>query len=81
MQFRFPTLKGIVLGSVLIGIFIFFPVIILLFHFFPQTNITIMLGVGGVFIGLSFYFFSFYWNWADRVMAKLFGSNGDKQEG
>ena len=54
------------------------------FHLFELNRDLVSVIVGGVtgfsFV-LSFKIAKRYWNWADRAMAKLFGSNGNEQEG
>ena len=84
------TKKGIIFGSVLLGlcfgIFVAAPLTTIIKHFvFPNLSLDIIIGLNGVLIGMliafSFKFIKWYWDWADRVMAKLFRSNGSKQEG
>ncbi len=73
---------GVVLLGILLGIFVGTPLAIIMTHFFPELgsgSITVGSIVGGLVAGLS-VMAKWYWDWADRVMAKFFGSNGDKQE-
>ncbi len=42
--------------------------------------IAVINGVVGGVVVLSLILAKWYWNWADRVMAKFFGSKDSKQE-
>ncbi len=76
---------GIVLFGLCLGIFLAALTIILKHFLFPELSSTMIAvingGVAGILGVLSFTIAKWYWNWADRVMAKFFGSNSDKQEG
>lgn len=81
------TRKGIIFGSVLLGlcfgVFVSSPLATIIKHFlFPELSLEIIIGLNSVLIavliGFSFRTIKWYWYWADRVMAKLFGSNGSK---
>ena len=83
------TGNGLIFGTILFWLCLgivssSFVIVIKHFHLFELNRDIVYVIVGG---GSGFSFvFSFkiakrYWNWADRAMAKLFGSNGDKQEG
>ena len=79
------TRSGLIFGAIflgiLLGLFVGAPIVITMKHFYPESNGTAIGSiVSGVLAGLS-VMAKRYWNWADRAMAKLFGSNGDKQEG
>ncbi len=78
------TWSGLIFGVILLGILLGFvgaPIAIIMTHFYPESN---GIGIGsiasGLIAGLSVKA-KRYWNWADQVMAKLFGSNGNKQTG
>ncbi len=82
------TRKGIIFGSVLlglcIGVFVSSPLATIIKHFlFPELSLEIIIGLIGVLIalliGFSFKIIKWYWYWADRVMAKLFGANGSME--
>ena len=84
------TRKGIIFGSVLLGlcfgVFVSSPLATIIKHFLlPELSLEIIAGLNGfliaVLIALSFKIIKWYWDWADRVMARLFGSDGGKQEG
>lgn len=69
---------GVILLGVLLGIFVGAPIAIIMTHFYPESNgIGIGSIVSGLIAGLS-VMAKRYWNWADQVMANLFGSNGNK---
>ena len=83
------TRKGIIFGSILLGlcfgVFVSSPLATIIKHFlFPELSLEIIIGLNSVliavFIGFSFKIIKWYWDWADRVMAKLFGANESKQE-
>ncbi len=83
MQRKFTfifTLKGFIFGVVFLGIFVVTPLTIIITYFYSGLD-SVSLGgiIAGLIAGLSLKF-KMYWNWADRVMAKLFRSNGSKQE-
>ena len=72
---------GVILLGILLGTFVGAPIAITMTHFYPESNgIAIGSIVSGVIAGLS-VMAKRYWNWADRAMAKLFGSNGNEQAG
>lgn len=83
------TLHGALFGWVLLvlcgAIFIAFPLVLVLEYAFPDLNVGIICGIcGGLMGGLiasSRRTLTPYWDWADRVMARLFGGSegsGDK---
>ena len=81
------TWQGLTFGIFLMIIcFVIFSttLMITLKHFLFPGMSTNMGGINGGLIGglsvLSFKYAKWYWEWADRVMAKLFGSNDSKQE-
>ena len=83
------TGKGFIFGTILFGlclviVFSLFGIMIKHFHLFELNRDLVSVIVGGVtgfsFV-LSFKIAKRYWNWADRAMAKLFGSNGNEQKG
>lgn len=78
------TLKGFILGIVLLGIFVATPITIIITHFFSELDSDSVGGVVAGVVGGASVICKKYWDWADRVMAKLlglFGYKGDKQAG
>ena len=83
--FRSHTLTGFIFGFVFFMLFVLSPLTIILKHFlFPELNFNVIIFFNSfltsMLVGLSFKISKWYWDWADRVMAKLFGSNGSKQK-
>lgn len=76
---------GLVLLALCLGIFFSVLMVTLKHFFFPGLSSNMMSAINGGLMGglavLSFKHAKWYWDWADRVMAKLFRSNGSKQEG
>ena len=82
------TLSGFIFGAILLGFcfgIVFSLLAIIIKHFlFSELNQDIMSGIVGGLTGgmgaLSLTLAKWYWDWADRVMAKFFRSNGGEQE-
>ena len=76
---------GLVLFALCLGILFAVLMVTLKHFFFPELSSGMMASINGGLLGglavLSFKHAKWYWDWADRVMANFFGSNGSKQEG
>ena len=83
--FRGHTLKGFIFGFGFFMLFVLSPLTIILRHFlFPELSLDIIIFfnsfLASMLVGVSFKISKWYWDWADRVMLKLFRSNSSKQE-
>ncbi len=86
--FLSDTWQGTLFGSVLLlicwAIFVAPQLTPLLEYAFPEWNRRgfhgITGGLGGGLIALSYRILKPYWNWADRVMGKLFRRFGGSEE-
>lgn len=79
--FLSDTLKGTLFGSLLLGViwglFVGPQLVFLLEYALPNLGVGVISGIGGGLVGglivLSRGILRSYWDWADRVMARLFG--------
>ena len=91
MKRKFPpfpdhTLKGFIFGFAFFMLFVLSPLTIILKYFlFPELSLDIIIFfisfLASMLVGVSFKISKWYWDWADRVMARFFGlfrSNGSK---
>ncbi len=86
--FLSDTWKGVLFGSLLLGVIwgLFVgPQLILLFEYaLPNLGVGVISGIGGGLLGglivLTRGILGSYWDWTDRVMARLFGGSAGRGE-